>query len=55
MEQKKIDQLTCDFLSLFFFGLNMFMVFIKLGSLKFSPYLILIVLLAPKKNLCTQY
>ena len=28
---------------------------IKLGPFKFSPYLILIVLLVPKKNLCAQY
>jgi len=30
-----------------FFGLNMFLVPIKLGRFKFSPYLILIVLLVP--------
>jgi len=36
-------------------GLNMILVLIKLRSFKFSPYLILIVLLFPTKKLCTQY
>jgi len=35
--------------------LNMFLVPIKLGPFKFSPYLILIVFLVPKKYFCTQY
>jgi len=35
-----------------FLGLNMFLVLIKLGTSKFSPYLILIGFLVPtKKNL----
>jgi len=33
-----------------YLGLNMFLVHIKLELFKFSPYLILIVLLVPKKN-----
>jgi len=39
---------------LIFKGLNMFLVPIKLGPFKFSPYLILIILLVPKKKFCTQ-
>jgi len=37
-----------------FFGLNMFLVPVKLRSFKFSPYLILIVFLIPTKKFCTQ-
>jgi len=35
---------------IFYLGLNMFLIPIKLGPFKFNPYLILIVLLVPKKN-----
>ena len=39
-----------NFMELIFLGLNMFLVPIKLGTSKFSPYLILILFLVPKKN-----
>jgi len=42
-------------MELIFLGLNMFLVPIKLGTSKFSPYLILILFLVPKKKITYSF